>query len=297
MHKFEYAIVKLLFLIFGRLSFKAGKRAADVLCFLISKVMRYRRKVILSNLKRVYGNELPAPKKELLHEIYKNFIYLWMEFLQINRLRPDEIDNRINMHNIELVDEALKKGKGIIFMSGHYGNFEWIGQYFSMKGYPVSGIAKRQSNPYVNKLVEDIRATNNVKVVYTKNAMKDGLTVLARNELLAIVADQDGRKRGVFVDFLGQPSSTPVGPAVLHLRSGAPVLMVIPVRKAYGTFEAFIEPVYDGEPQPVTDKLIQQITQTHSAVLEKWIRKYPEQWFWMHKRWKTKPVKESDEIL
>ena len=229
MHKIEYAFVKLIFLIFGNLSFKAGRRAADVLCFLVSKVLRYRRAVILSNLERVYGVNLPLPKEELLRKIYKNFIYLWMEFLQTGRLRPDEIDSHINMRGIELVDAALKEGKGIVFMSGHYGNFEWIGQYFSMKGYPVSGIAKRQSNPYVNKLVEDIRATNGVKVVYTKNAMRDGLALLARNELLAIVADQDGRKRGVFIDFLGQPSSTPAGPAVFHLRSGAPILMVISI--------------------------------------------------------------------
>ncbi len=297
MHKFEYAIVKLIFLVFGRLSFKAGKRAADVLCFLISKVLRYRRKVILSNLERVYGNELPAPKEKLLHGIYKNFIYLWMEFLQTSRLHPDEIDSHITMHGIELVDDALKKGKGVVFMSGHYGNFEWIGQYFSIKGYPISGIAKRQSNPYVNKLVEDIRATNGVKVVYTKNAMRDGLALLARNELLAIVADQDGRKRGVFVDFLGQPSSTPAGPAVFHLRSGAPVLMVISVRKEYGKFDVFIEPAYSGEPGPVTDELVHLITQKHSSVLEKWILKHPEQWFWVHKRWKTKPDKKSDDIL
>lgn len=297
MHKIEYALVKFIFLVFGRLSFKAGKHAADFLCFLISKILRYRRKVILSNLKRVYGDDLPAPKEKLLHEIYKNFTYLWMEFLQIGRLRREEIDQHINMHGIELVDAALKEGRGLIFMSGHYGNFEWIGQYFSMKGYAVSGIAKRQSNPYVNKLVEDIRSINGVKFIYTKKAMRDGLSLLARNEILAIVADQDGRKRGVFIDFLGQPSSTPAGPAVFHLRSGAPILMVISVRKAYGEFDAFIEPIYAGEPQAETDELVHLITQKHGSVLEKWIRKYPEQWFWTHKRWKTKPPKKSDEVL
>ncbi len=295
MHKIEYALVKFIFLVFGRLSFKAGKRAADVLCLITRKILRYRRAVILENLSRVYGKAFPAPKEELLRGIYKNFIYLWMEFLQVSRLKSEEMDDYVNVHGREVLDDALKKGRGVIFMSGHYGNFEWIGQYFSMNGYPVNGIAKRQSNPYVNKLVEDIRTMNGIKVVYTKNAMHDGLALLARNELLAIVADQDGRRKGVFVNFLGQPSSTPVGPAVFHLRSGAPILMVISVRKAYGKFDVFIEPVYSGDAQPVTEEAIYRITQKHSAILEKWVRKYPEQWFWMHKRWKTKPPKKTDE--
>jgi len=293
MHKLEYIIVKLLFEIFGHISFAAGKRIAWVFYVLVSKVFRYRRKTILDNLKLVYGSELPAPQQQLLSGIYKNFVYLWMEFLQLRRLRPENFDKHFKIHGTELIDEALKEGKGIIYMSGHYGNFEWMGQFYAMNGYPVNGIAKRQSNPYVNKFIEDIRRTNGANVVYIKNAMQEGPVLLAKNELFAIVADQDARHRGVFVDFLGQPSSTPVGPAVFQMRSGAPIFMIISVRKDYSKFEAFIEHVYSAEAREVTDEGILEITQLHTSVLEKWIRKYPDQWFWMHKRWKTKPAKKT----
>lgn len=289
MHKIEYILVKLLFALFSHISLKTGKWIAWLIYQLVWKVIRYRRKVIISNLTRVYGNNLPKPVNELLSGIYKNFVYLWMEFLQLARLTKDELEKRITVHNAELIDQALDEGKGVLFMSGHYGNFEWLGQYYGLKGYKVNGVAKRQSNHAVNKLIEDIRTANGVKVIYTKNAMKDGLAVLQNNELLAVVSDQDGRKRGVFVDFLGQPSSTPVGTAIYQMRSGAPILMIISVRKDYGEFEAFIEPVYSAEKREITDDEILKITQKHTQVLEKWVYKHPEQWFWVHKRWKTSP--------
>jgi len=289
MHKIEYILVKLLFALFSRISFESGKRIAWFLYILVAKVIRYRRKVIIENLQRVYGTDLPRPLHKMLDGIYRNFVFLWMEVLQIRRLNPQNLKQRITINGSELIDQALQEGKGILFLSGHYGNFEWLGQYYAMKGYGVNGIAKRQSNRYVNQLIEDIRFTNGAKVVYTKNAMQDGLEVLANNELLAIVSDQDGRKRGIFVDFLGQPSSTPVGSAIFQMRSGAPMFMIVAVRKDYGQFEAFVEPVYQGDKREITDDEIYKITQAHTRALEKWIRKYPEQWFWMHKRWKTAP--------
>lgn len=289
MHKLEYLLVKLLFALFKRISFNNGKRIAWLIYILVSKVIRYRRKVIIENLRRVYGTDLPRPVNQMLNGIYRNFVFLWMEFLQLRRLNPDNLEERITVHGAELIDQALADGKGVLFMSGHYGNFEWLGQYYAMKGYGVNGIAKRQSNRYVNQLIEDIRSTNGAKVVYTKNAMQDGLAVLANNELLAVVSDQDGRKRGVFVEFMGQPSSTPVGAAIFQMRSGAPIFMVLSVRKDYGKFEAFVEPVYSAEKREITDDEVLKITQAHTRVLEKWVRKYPEQWFWMHKRWKTPP--------
>ena len=291
MHRLEYLIVKFLFFLFRNISFKTGKRIAWSFYFLVAKVFRYRRNVILSNLRLVYGNQLPMPKSELLKGIYKNFVSLWMEFLQIERLTSQNIENHFTVHGAEVVDKALSKGKGLIFMSGHYGNFEWLGKYFVHKGYKVSGIAKRQSNHLVNDLIEKNRKSYGAGVIYTKNAMEDGLEALRKNEIVAIVADQDARKRGIIIDFLGQPSSTAVGPAVFHFRSGAPVCFVIAVRKDYGQFDVYVEEVEFADPKDVSDAAILDITEKHTRVLEKWIRKYPDQWFWMHKRWKTNTEK------
>ena len=171
------------------------------------------------------------------------------------------------------------------------GNFEWLGQMHGQLGHKTNGIAKRQRNPLVNQLIEKNRLRKNMGVIYTRNAMKEGIEVLKNKDILAIVTDQDAKSRGVFVDFLGIPSSTAVGPAVFHLRTGAPIIFLMSIRTDYGKFDAYYEEVCPKtDPRDVTDKKIKELTQLHSAVLDKWIRKYPEQWFWMHRRWKTKPA-------
>ncbi|MBD3223081.1 MAG: hypothetical protein GF313_00010 [Caldithrix sp.] len=290
MHKIEYRIVQLLLKFFNYLSFKAGKRMALILYFFIAHVFRYRRRVIKDNLHRVYKSRWPKPPKELINLIYKNFVFLWMEFLQSKKLSRDNLQQHFKLHNEEMVEEALSKGHGVILISGHFGNFEWLGRMHGLMGHPVNGIAKAQSNPYVNELVEKHRSDENVKVIYTREAMEKGVKALQNNEILAIVTDQDARKRGIFVDFLGYPSSTAVGTAVFHLRTGAPIISIISVRRDYGQFEVYYEKVAEGEPTAVTDEKVRHITQQHTKALEKWVLKYPEQWFWMHRRWKTKPL-------
>ena len=245
----------------------------------------------MSNLHLIYGEKLPYSEKKLVNSIYKNFIYLWLEFLQNKRLGIENLDTHFTIHNAELIDEKLAEGKGLILISGHYGNFEWIGQYYGLKGYKISGIAKQQHNKLVNELIVQNRKQFGVGVIYTETATRDGLTALHNNEMIALVADQNARSRGIFVDFLGQPSSTAKGPAVFQMRSGAPMYLIISVRKDYGKFDVFIEPIYEGPAKEPTDPDILHITQLHSRAMEKWIKKHPDQWFWMHKRWKTKPAR------
>jgi KDO2-lipid IV(A) lauroyltransferase len=293
MDKLEYILVKFFFSLFSHISINSGKRIAFALYLLVSRVVRYRRKVILDNLRLVYGAQLPAPENRLVNAIYKNFVYLWMEFLQNRRLGVEAIDDRFVLHNMDIVDEALQQGRGLILISGHFGNFEWLGQYLGLKGYKVSGIAKAQHNKQVNDLIVRNRTQFGVGVIYTTNAMQEGLAALARNEIIALVADQNARSKGVFVDFLGQPSSTAVGPAVFQMRSGAPMYLIISVRKEYGRFDVYFERIYEGPAREPAEKDILKITQLHSSALAKWVKQYPEQWFWMHKRWKTKPAPSS----
>ncbi len=291
MHKIEYILVKSLFSIFQKLSFQSGKRAGQVLAILIGTIFHYRRRVVVKNLHLVYGQKLPGPKKQLLHAIYRNFAYLWMEVLQSPRLTRKNLEERIRLHNREVIDKALEKGKGLILISAHLGNFEWIAHLFAFLGYRMNAIAKRQSNPYVNAFIEKVRTRSGTQVIYTKDATREGIRVLNKNEILGFVADQDARHRGVFVEFMGQPSSTAVGPAVFHLRSAAPICMIIVIRRDYGRFDVYFEDVLDALPeaQKITDRRIQEITQLHTSKLEKWIRQYPQQWFWTHRRWKTQP--------
>ncbi|MEJ2545315.1 MAG: lysophospholipid acyltransferase family protein, partial [Calditrichaceae bacterium] len=200
------------------------------------------------------------------------------------------------VHNSEIFEEAYKNKKGVILLSGHMGNFEWLGQMHGQMGNKIYGIAKRLKNPLVNQLVEKNRLRENMGVIYTKKAMKDGIQVLKNNNLLAIVMDQDAKKKGVFVNFLGLPSSAAVGPAVFHLKTGAPLIFLMSIRRDYGKFDAYYEEICPASgSQEVNDENILRITQKHMSVLEKWVLRYPEQWFWMHRRWKTKQKNHAEQ--
>ncbi len=293
MHKFEYYLVYGLFRFFRKISLKTGKKIALVIYFIIAHIFRYRRQVILDNLHKVYGESLPMEEKKLLRSIYKNFVFLWMEFLQSKKMVGGKTEDHFQFHNRDIFDGALKRNNGVILISGHFGNFEWLAQMLPREGYPIWGIVKRQSNPYVNDFLEKQRTATGLNLVYTKNAMSYSIKALRQKEVVAIIADQDARDRGVFVDFMGLPSSTAVGPAVLHLRTGAPIFLIISIRKDYGLFDIYFEEILPASKpmQEINNDDIVRITQIHTRALERWVRKYPEQWFWMHRRWKTKPDK------
>ncbi len=289
MKNIEYGLLRGLFFVFSHVSFKTGKRLALLITFLVEKILRYRRTVILKNLEKVYGENLPMPQNKLLHEIYKNFVFLWMEVLQTNRLTAENFKERLRFQNLEFFEELKKSKQGILFISGHFGNFEWLGQGIALLGFPVTAIAKRQSNAKVDAFINAMRQRNGMKIVYTKQAMRQAQNVLNKKEAVAIAFDQDARDRGVFVNFLGIPSSTAVGTAVLHLRTAAKIVLLIAVRRDYALFDVYAEEVPIPPLQGSTDEKIVAITQSFTTAFEKWVLKYPEQWFWMHRRWKTQP--------
>ncbi len=292
MKNVEYVLVRSLFFVFSRLSFKWGKRLALLLTFVVEKLIRYRRSVILDNLHKVYGTHLPRPKNELLHEIYKNFVFLWMEFLQSNRLNSQSVSKRMHIKNPQVLQVVRRRESGFIFISGHFGNFEWLGQCMALSDLPpITAIAKKQSNLKVNRFIVQMRERNGLRIVYTKEAMREAEQALRRKEIVAIAFDQDARKKGVFVNFLGLPSSTAVGTAVLHLRTAAKIVLLIALRKDYAQFEVYLQEIAIPRLEGDTETKIRTITQIFTSEFEKWVRRYPEQWFWMHKRWKTQPSK------
>lgn len=296
MHYIEFLFVKGLLKLFSKISVNWGRRIAVLLYFILHYVVRYRRNVIEHNLQLVYGARQPFNKKKFYRAIYKNFIFLWMEFLQVNRLDRNYIDKHFRFYGLDAVERACAKGNGAIMVTGHFGNFEWEGQALGLLGYDVYGVAKRQSNARVNDLIEDMRTTSKVHVIYKNNAMQESIEALENNGLVALISDQDAKSKGVFVDFMGIPSSTPKGAAVLHLRSGAPIIFTISLRRAYGQFDIYFEEIEGNGVSEVTEEKIFKITQKFTTNLERWVRKYPEQWFWMHRRWKTGPAKKTRNV-
>jgi KDO2-lipid IV(A) lauroyltransferase len=160
-------------------------------------------------------------------------------------------------------------------------------------GVKTAVIQQRQKNPLVDAHMKRLRERWGMEIIYTRGAVRNSLEKLKQGKLVGLLADQDAGNRGVFVPFFGRPSATHVGAAVLFLKSHAPLYFAVCVRKPDGTYQLRMEKVIDSNCEEAHQMSVEQITAKFTARLEAWIRRYPEQYFWMHRRWKTAPPEKS----
>jgi KDO2-lipid IV(A) lauroyltransferase len=180
--------------------------------------------------------------------------------------------------------DALAGGRGCIAFSGHLGNWEIMASIFARLGLPVSVVVTSQRNKRVEQLIDDIRRSTGIEIIKRRDAVRGVLSALKRNRVVAILIDQDAHEDGAFVPFFGKSTSTPRGPAVFHLRTGAPLVFAHSVRLPGERYRIQVTNV-DTTDLDDADELTARMT----AQLEAAIRETPEQWTWMHKRWKTRP--------
>ncbi|RYZ38355.1 MAG: lipid A biosynthesis acyltransferase [Myxococcaceae bacterium] len=192
-----------------------------------------------------------------------------------------------------VLEAALAKGRGVVFVSGHVGNWELLARRVAKAGYPSQSIAKETSDPRLTALVEDFRAKGGVRSIWRgqEGAARAMLRTLRGGEILGILIDQDTKVQSVFVPFFGELAATPRAAADLALRTGAAVVVGFCQRNGEG-YRLTMEEV----PAPeVTEReaAVQALTAALSQRIEAAIRRAPEQWVWMHQRWKTRPVMEA----
>jgi len=263
-----------------------SRLVADVFYLFPSKF----RKRGLRHLKMAYPGKSADELGRILNGVFEHSAMMLVEVLSFPRkIRQYNYTKYVDVRGLELIDEALKGGKGVMFISAHFGNWELIGYTVSMLGHQINTVVRFMPNPAADALLNYSRRFQGQKIIYNDNAVRDMMRVLKNNRILALVCDQDARANGVFVDFMGLPSSTVRAPALLHLKLGTPLLMLYCYRtkpnKFYYTFS--FERCGLPELNPATAE--EQITQAFTADIERMIRKYPEQWMWIHRRWKTRP--------
>ncbi len=249
-----------------------------------------RRKTI-AHLTLVYGG---SRDKDTIYRMARAvFINLGRNMADAFRLpsyNAQNIDRIVTVSGLEKLDQALSLGKGVLAITGHIGNWELMGAYLAMKGYPINVVGAPIYDPRLDALVVANRERSGMKNIARGGATREILRALARNEIIGLLIDQDTRHvDGVFVDFLGKPAYTPVGPTLLALKTQA---ALVPMAIHIGPDQRHCIEIEDplvlhisGDPQQ--DRLA--ITQQCSDAVAKFIRKYPTQWVWMHQRWKTKP--------
>ncbi|HWR97811.1 MAG TPA: lysophospholipid acyltransferase family protein [Candidatus Methanoperedens sp.] len=200
--------------------------------------------------------------------------------------RTAELLGRVEFEGVEHLRAALAGGRGAFILSGHCGNWELLGARLARE-VPLTSVARAMANPLVGELVERQRQAAGVRTIDARGAVRGILRALQRGEVVGMLLDQSAlRSERVFVPFLGRPAATNFSLAMLALKTGAPVLPAFAARDATGRHRVWISP-----PIPVADsgdraQRIGVSTARYTAAIEKYVRRYPEQWFWVHNRWK-----------
>jgi KDO2-lipid IV(A) lauroyltransferase len=259
-------------------------------------VLRIRRRVALENLAHAFAEKSAAELRRIARRSYENMGMMMLEYLRLPKLSADDLRRYISFAMpIEQnpYEHALALGKGAICMTGHFGNWEYMGALVALMQYPMIYLYQEQSNPYVDALIRDTRTKMNMPSIPRGATLRGILKALREKKFVAILADQM-RAAMAFVDFLGRPASTGRGPAAFVLKTQAPIVFCVAIREPHGhhrieaellTFD-FLQ---NGGAIAEEEKL-RLVTAAWTKVLEKYIRQYPDHWFWMHRRWKTEPV-------
>lgn len=253
----------------------------------------FRRKLVIDNLARAFPEKPPHKIARIARAVYRNFGKTAVEHLRLPGMDKTDLLEIVRIEGEEHLQEAFGRKQGIILAGGHFGNWEYMIAALAAAGYPVNVVAADMNNPYVNRLIRSNRIKMGVNLLPKKGSLEKIVQILTDNGLIILLMDQDARKRGVFVDFFGRPASTPKGPAKLALSYGAALLFAIPQRNNDQSITIKIEKIEVNGFDKTDANAVPVLTQHCSQTLEKYVRNVPEQWFWFHRRWKTRPPKET----
>jgi KDO2-lipid IV(A) lauroyltransferase len=249
-------------------------------------VFRFRRDIVMENLQIAFGLEMNERQRtELAARSYQQIAMTFLELMIAPRFRK-QIRQILLPEYRQLFQVFLRQGRGLVVVSGHLGNWEFQGAAVPAGlEEPFTVAAVQQSNPHINHFITARRNAMGMQVAGTKEAMKLLVRALRNQQAIGMVADQSAAPRvAVFVDFFGKIAATMPGPAQLALKYGAPMVVCAAVRIGPGRFKMLAQEV---EIKP--EDTIETLTQRHVKILEGFIRQYPEQYYWLHKRWKTRP--------
>ena len=225
--------------------------------------------------------------------MYKNLGMTVVEQLRISVLGLQDFEERIDVHGIEHYRLAAVRSNGALVLMAHLGNWELCGYSTRLVDCPVSVVVKPMKNKKFEAYLTRTRERMGAHMLPTTSSYRECLRRLRKAEILTMILDQNThRHRGVFVEFFGRPACTTQGLAILSAQSQAPVIPVFVVRRDDDRYDMFIHPAID----PPADReaaSLRQATQHYTRIIEDMIRKYPDQWIWIHRRWRTRPKQET----
>lgn len=283
-------LLKAVTFLLGHFPLWFARALGGMLGFLAYGLFKRHRQTALENLERSFGACLSfSERKRITKRLFMNMGIMFFEFTKIPWLKKKNLETLVNFKGIEKIDKALEKGRGVLLIAAHYGNWELLHSALGYKGYRLELVVRKNNFSLVEDYIRWVRTSSGANIVYKYKAMLPLVRRLNSNLVVMILIDQNTIARdGVFVDFFGVPACANKGPALLAQKTGAAVLPIFMVRdRSRHTVEVWeeIEITNTGD----KDYDAEANTVAFTKVVEKAIRMYPDHWFWVHRRWKTRP--------
>ena len=253
-------------------------------------VLGVRRRVVRAHLFQAFPDRSKAWRRRLAGASFRHLGRESLATFLLGRLSREEVLERTELVGFGPLQEAVERGEGAVLVTAHFGNWEIAGAALALRGIPMDVVAQRQRNPLFHAELTRSRTHLGMRVILRGDALREGLRSLRKGRALAILGDQNLRRGGVFVDFLGKKASTAKGAAIFALRVGSPVFFGVNYRlPGYpARYRMEIVPV-EFTPTGDMEADVYRMTEIHTRLLEEQVRAAPEQYFWQHRRWKTRP--------
>jgi KDO2-lipid IV(A) lauroyltransferase len=287
-----YLVVRVIICFIQMLSYSAASQLARLLATLLYHVDKRHRMVADDNLRHAFPDLDAAARDRMVRGVYRHFCTLLMEIIHIPRkLHPTNWRQYLDLRGGRKLVDALLSGRPLWLVTGHFGNWEMGGYVLGLLGFTTHAIARDLDNGYLDDLLRSFRERTGQQLL-SKNGDADKIqSILASGGIIATLADQDAGSRGPFVEFFNRPASTHKAVALLSLQNNAPMVVIgtpklgEPMRYEVIAEEVIFPEEYGQDPGART-----AMTQRFTAALERLIRGHPEQYFWLHRRWKHQPA-------
>jgi Kdo2-lipid IVA lauroyltransferase/acyltransferase len=248
-----------------------------------------RRKVTLANLALAFPEKPMGERKRIAREAYRNLGAGIIDFITSSHITPQELDQILIWEGFEIYERLYAEGRGLVVASAHLGSWELLAAACGRRGIPMS-LVTRSLRGGANRELVAARSRSGLREIPARGALSAGVRLLKKGEVVANLLDQNMLpKRGIFVDFFGVPACTTPAASIMSRRTGAPAILALAVNEPGGRVRLHIEGPFEMPHSGSSAADIRAHTQALCGAIERQIRLYPEQWFWLHRRWKTRP--------
>lgn len=287
-HRLEYLVVIAVGQLIRLMPRRFVRPCGTALGRIFFAVDRAHRRIALANVDAAFPSRRPDERRAIVRGVFAHFGRLLVELLKFSTLSQAEMLDAVEFEGDDRVRQAHALGRGTLFFTGHFGFWEVHAIAHGLHLYPMAVLARALDNPHLNNLLERVRLTTGNSVIYRRGAIRRVLRALAANQGVGLLIDQHIQPpEAIYVDFFDRPAATTAALAALALRTGAPVIPLFALPLPNGRYRLVYE--HPVEP-PANDSpdAIREFTQRCTDVLEMYVRRHPDLWLWMHRRWRVR---------